>query len=72
MQNQYSFQPDFRPALIPVNGCVNYASYREQLETIDDILRRSGLDEVMVNLALGKRREDIPEESKPVRIPECR
>lgn len=61
MQTHYSFQPDFRPALIPVNGCANYAGYREELETIDDVLRRSGLDEIMVGLALQKRRESIPE-----------
>ena len=66
MQTQYSFQPDFRPALIAVNACANYAAYREELETIDDILRRSGLDEIMVGLALEKRRESIPEDQERV------
>ena len=64
MQTQYSFQPDFRPALIPVKSCVNYARYREELETIDDILRRSGLDEIMIDLALQRRRERIPEDQE--------
>lgn len=64
MQTQYSFQPDFRPALIPVNACVHYARYREQLETIDDILARSGLDGIMIDLALEKRRESIPEDQE--------
>jgi hypothetical protein len=64
LQTQYSFQPDFRPDLTPVNACANYARYREELETIDDILRRSGLDGIMVDLALQKRRESIPEEQE--------
>ncbi len=64
MQTQYSFQPDFRPDLTPVNACANYAAYREELETIDDILRRSGLDGVMIDLALQKRRESIPEDQE--------
>ncbi len=66
MQTQYSFQPDFRPDLTPVNACANYAAYREQLETIDDILRRSGLDEIMVGQALEKRRESIPKDQERV------
>ena len=61
MQPQFSIQPEFRPALIPVVSCANYARYREQLETIDDILVRSGLDDIMVGLALEKRRRKIPE-----------
>jgi hypothetical protein len=61
LHTHYSFQPDFRPALIPVNACANYARYREELETIDDILRRSGLDGIMMDLALRKRRESIAE-----------
>jgi len=64
LQTQYSFQPDFRPDLTPVNACANYAAYREELETIDDILRRSGLDEIMIGLALEKRRGSKPEDQE--------
>jgi len=64
LQTHYSFQPDFRPALTPVNACINYAGYREELETIDDILRRSGLDEIMIDLALQKRRGSIAEDQE--------
>jgi len=49
---------------MPVNACANYARYREELETIDDILLRSELDGIMVGLALQKRRENIPEDQE--------
>jgi len=62
LQSQFSIQPEFRPALVPVVSCANYARYREELETIDDILVRSGLDDIMVGLALEKRRRSIPEQ----------
>ncbi len=62
MQNHYSFQIDFRPAPTPVYGCKHYREHRETLETIDDILTRSGLDHTMIELALKKRRETIPQE----------
>ena len=59
-----SIQPEFRPAPIPVVSCANYARYREELEAIDDILVRSGLDDIMVSLALEKRRQSIPEQEE--------
>ena len=62
MQNHYSFQIDFRPAPIRVYGCKHYREHRETLETIDDILIRSGLDQIMIGLALKKRRDTIPEQ----------
>ncbi len=62
MQNHYSFQIDFRPAPTPVYGCKHYREHRETLETIDDILTRSGLDHTMIELALKKRRETILQE----------
>lgn len=61
MHSQYSFQTDFRPALLPVKGCINYRRHRELLETIDDLLIRSGLDQIMVGLALEEHRKTISE-----------
>ncbi|MCF6312135.1 MAG: hypothetical protein L3J39_06765 [Verrucomicrobiales bacterium] len=61
MQPQYSFQTDFRPELLPVKGCVDYRRLHEQLQTIDDLLLRSGLDQIMISLALEERRKKISE-----------
>jgi len=62
LHSQYSFQTDFRPALLPVKACRDYRRLREQLQTIDDLLLRSGLDQIMIGLALKERRKDISEE----------
>jgi len=46
----------FRPVPIsPQRPCKNYRDYRSEIETIDDILQRSGLDDFMLNEALAVR-----------------
>ncbi len=47
---------------MPERAGQGYLAYRQELETIDDVLRRSGLDELMINDAIGSRRENCSDE----------
>jgi hypothetical protein len=52
----------FRPVPnYPKQSCKHYREYRTELETIDDILQRSGLDEFMLQEALEKRAAERPD-----------
>jgi len=52
----------FRPVPnYPQPACKHYRDYRIELETIDDILQRSGLDEFMIQQALEERCRQCPE-----------
>jgi len=52
----------FRPVPnYPQQACKHYRDYRIELETIDDILQRSGLDEFMTQQALEERYREYPD-----------
>ena len=52
----------FRPVPnYPQQACKHYRDYRIELETIDDILQRSGLDEFMTQQALEQRYREHPD-----------
>jgi ferritin-like protein len=54
----------FRPVpIFPINACKHYRDDRLELETIDDILIRSGLDDFMLNQAL-KHRAQVKTDDK--------
>ncbi len=63
--SQFSFQPDFRPPLLPIDAPKEFLDKRALYETIDDMLRRSGLDERFVSLAVAEAQKDTPDESVP-------
>jgi len=43
---------------MPARACANYRDYRTELETIDEILQHSGLDDLIIEQALARRREE--------------
>ena len=54
-----SFNLPFRPVPnLPFRPNQNYVQFRKELETMDDILQRSGLDEFMLQQALEKRESE--------------
>ena len=54
-----SFNLPFRPVPnLPFRPNQNYVQFRKELETMDDILQRSGLDEFMLQQALEKRERE--------------
>jgi len=54
----YSHFLPFRPVpFFPFNACKDYRDHREDLETIDDIIIRSGLDDFMLQRVLDRRRD---------------
>ncbi len=53
-----AYQPPLRPALPCVYGPLEYREERTRFESIDKILRVSGLEDEFVKLALGGRHED--------------
>lgn len=58
----------FRPVPnYPFNACKHYREHRQELETMDDILIRSGLDEFMLQQALKRRREQSQDEKSYLR-----
>lgn len=54
-----SFQPSFRPPLIPVLGSVDYFAQRKLFERIDSILSVSRLDEEFLSLAIKDHNIDL-------------
>lgn len=59
----YSHTLPFRPVPIyPFQACKDYRDHREDLETIDDILIRSGLDEFMLQRVLQRRQNEAPDD----------
>ena len=68
MPATYSHTIPFRPVPIyPINACKHYREHRLELETIDDILSKSGLDEFMLQQALNRRREQAEDEESYLR-----
>ena len=47
---------------MPKRPCANYLAYRRELEGIDEILQRSGLDDFILSQALEKRREQAADD----------
>jgi len=65
LPTSYCHTLPFRPVPIsPQRPCKNYRDYRSEIETIDDILQRSGLDDFMLNEALKIRFEAETQEGK--------
>lgn len=65
MPTTYCHTLPFRPVPIsPLRPCKNYRDYRTEIETLDDILQRSGLDDFMLNEALKLRFEEETQEDK--------
>lgn len=63
MPKTYSHTISFRPAPIyPWKPNKHYLEHRRELETIDDILIRSGLDDFMIEQALKRRKEESEDE----------
>jgi len=63
MPSTYSHTIPFRPVpTYPSNPCKHYLEHREELEMIDDILIRSGLDEFMLTQVLQRRRDNASDE----------
>lgn len=59
----YSHTLPFRPVPIyPFQACKDYRDHREDLETIDDVLIRSELDEFMLQRVLERRRNEAPDD----------
>ena len=62
MPQSTSYNLPFRPIpIIPFQPNQNYTQFRQQLETIDDILQKSNLDEFMIQQALKMRKEHKPD-----------
>ena len=62
MPAPYSYTIPFRPVPnYPLRANKHYLERRNELEAIDDILQRSGLDELMLDLALEKRQQERPD-----------
>ena len=51
----------------PINACKHYREHRLELETMDEILSRSGLDEFILQQALKRRREKSENETSYLR-----
>jgi len=65
LPTSYCHTLPFRPVPIyPQRPCKNYRDYRSEIETIDDILQRSGLDDFMLEEALKVRFEVETQEDK--------
>ena len=63
MPATYSHIIPFRPVPnYPIKPCKHYREHRRELETMDDILTRSGLDDFMLHQALKRRREQSEDE----------
>jgi hypothetical protein len=59
----YSHILPFRPVpFYPFRACQDYRDHRADLETIDDVLIRSGLDDFMLQRVLDRRRNETPEQ----------
>ena len=57
MPQSTSFNLPFRPVpIFPLQANQNYTQFRQKLETIDDILKKSNLDEFMIQKALEIRK----------------
>ena len=68
MPATYSHITPFRPVPnFPFKPCKHYREHREELEVMDDILSRSGLDEFMLQQALKRRRESAEDEKAYLR-----
>lgn len=68
MPATYSHSIPFRPVPNqPFKPCKHYREYREELETTDDILSRSGLDTFMLEQALNRRKEQSKDEKAYLR-----
>jgi len=68
MPATYSHIIPFRPVPnYPSKPCKHYLEHREELETIDDILIKSGLDEFMLQQALKRRRKSAKDEKAYLR-----
>lgn len=61
----YSHSIPFRPVpFYPFNACKDYRDHRAELETIDDVLIRSGLDDFMLQRVLDRRRDEAIDEKE--------
>jgi len=68
MPATYSHTTPFRPVPNhPIKACKHYREHRKELETMDDILSKSGLDEFMLQQALKRRREQSEDEKSYLR-----
>ncbi len=68
MPATYSHTIPFRPVPNhPINACKHYREHRLELETMDDILSKSGLDEFMLQQALKRRRAESEDEKSYLR-----
>lgn len=68
MPTTYSQTIPFRPVPIyPFKPKKHYLEHRLELETIDDILSRSGLDDFMVHQALKRRKKESADEKSYLR-----
>ena len=69
MSAQFSFQPDFRPPLPQIRAPKEFLEKRALYETIDDMLRRSGIDDRFVTLAVAEAKVKAPKGSGSVLNP---
>lgn len=60
MSAQFSFQPDFRPPLPQIDAPKDFLEKRALYEAIDDMLRRSGMDDRFVTLAIADAQAKNP------------
>lgn len=67
MPAPFCYSVPFRPAPFVINPAKNYREHRIELELIDDLLTRSGLDELVLKAVLEERRKNTPEGQDPDR-----
>ena len=57
----------FRPVPFVINPAKNYRDHRTEIELIDDLLTRSGLDDLVLKAVIEERRRNTPEGQDPDR-----
>jgi hypothetical protein len=62
-----SYTVPFRPAPFVINPAKNYRNHRIELEFIDELITRSGLDDLVIRAVVDERRKNTPEGKDPDR-----
>jgi len=67
LPDQLHFSVPFRPAPFVINPSKNYRSHRTELELIDELITRSGLDGLVLKAVVEERRKKTPDGQDPER-----
>jgi len=67
LPDQLHFSVPFRPAPFVINPSKNYRSHRTELELIDELITRSGLDGLVLKAVVEERRKNTPDGQDPER-----